>query len=75
MSEIKKGTYQHFKGNMYELVDVVYHSETLEELVLYKQLYKGNKPKGTMWVRPKVMFFESVIRDGIEMPRFRYIGK
>ena len=74
MKELKKGKYQHFKGNMYELVDVVTHSETLEELVLYKQLYDSNKPKGTMWVRPKKMFFENVIKDGVEMPRFKYVG-
>ncbi len=74
MNEIKKGKYQHFKGNMYELVDIVYHSETLEELVLYKQLYDGDKPNGTMWVRPKEMFFENVVKDGVEIPRFKYIG-
>lgn len=70
---IKSGKYQHYKGNFYEVLDVVHHSETLEELVLYKALYEN--PVGEMWVRPLSMFMEEVEVEGINMPRFKYIGE
>jgi hypothetical protein len=54
----------------YELVDVVYHSETQEALVLYRALY-GEKQ---LWVRPFEMFFETIEREGKSLPRFRYVG-
>ena len=60
------GRYRHYKGHEYELVGVVRHSETLESLVLYRPLYG----EGALWVRPHAMFFENVIIDGVEQPRF-----
>lgn len=69
--EIKRGKYLHYKGKEYELIDIVRHSETMEELVLYRALY-GERG---LWVRPKNMFFEKVIIDGKEIDRFRYIGE
>ena len=76
MDIIKKGRYLHFKDKSYELVDIVFHSETQKELVLYKQLYKSNTHDiGTLWVRPKEMFFENVEVNGKKVPRFKYIGK
>lgn len=71
--KIKPGRYQHYKGNFYEVVDEVHHSETLEELVLYKTLYKN--PIGEFWVRPLEMFMEDIEVDGKKLPRFRYIGE
>ncbi len=71
--KVKPGKYQHFKGNFYEVIDVVHHSETLEELVLYKALYEN--PVGELWVRPLEMFMEEVEVDGKKMPRFKYIGE
>ncbi len=69
MSEIvKDGIYQHYKGKRYRLIDVVRHSETLEELVLYETLYENEL--GKLWVRPKGMFLEN-LPDGT--PRFKYI--
>ncbi|MBQ4110799.1 MAG: DUF1653 domain-containing protein [Clostridia bacterium] len=68
--EIKKGRYKHFKGNEYEVVDVAKHSETLEEMVVYKALYGD----GGMWVRPVSMWNETVERDGKTFERFTYIG-
>ena len=65
---IKNGIYKHYKGKKYKLIDVVRHSETLEELVLYETLYENDL--GTLWVRPKTMFFESR-EDGT--PRFKYL--
>ncbi len=67
---IKKGIYRHFKGNMYEVVAIAKHSETLDEMVVYKALYGD----GGYWVRPASMWDETVIRDEVEYKRFTYIG-
>ena len=75
MNEIKLGKYQHFKGNLYQVIGVARHSETLEELVVYKALYDSEEfGPNSLWVRPRKMFMENVVVDGKEMPRFRYIG-
>lgn len=68
--EIKLGKYRHFKGKEYEVVAIAKHSETLEEMVVYKALYDG----GSVWVRPAVMWNEQVERDGKIFQRFTYIG-
>lgn len=70
MSEIKLGKYRHFKGNEYEVIALAHHSETLEEMVVYKALYGEQE----VWVRPISMWNETVIRDGREIKRFTYIG-
>ncbi|MCJ7764428.1 MAG: DUF1653 domain-containing protein [Thiovulaceae bacterium] len=67
---MKAGLYRHYKGSQYEVIDVVVHSETEEELVLYRALY-GEQG---LWVRPLAMFTENVNVDGLCMPRFKYIG-
>ena len=67
---LKKGIYKHFKGNRYELLDVAKHSETLEEMVVYKALYGD----GGVWVRPLSMWDEEVIHNGEKVKRFTYIG-
>ncbi len=70
MSEsIKLGKYRHFKGNEYEVIDVARHSETLEELVVYRALYG----EGGLWVRPAQMWNEMVTRDGRTFKRFEKI--
>ncbi len=66
---MKKGKYQHYKGHLYELVDIARHSETLEDMVVYRQLY-GER---SLWVRPAAMFFETVTIDGKEVPRFEKV--
>ena len=68
---LKLGIYEHYKKKRYEVLGVVIHSETLEELVLYKALY-GKK---LMWVRLLDMFLGSVEVDGEVKPRFRYLGR
>ncbi len=71
MNEIKTGKYRHFKGNEYEVIGTARHSETLEEMVVYKALYGD----GGIWVRPVSMWSETVIKDGVEYKRFTYIGE
>lgn len=66
MSTIKPGRYRHFKGNEYEVIGTARHSETLEELVVYRALYGD----GGLWVRPATMWTETVERDGYRGPRF-----
>ena len=73
MDQIQKGIYEHFKGKRYEVIDVAKHSETLEPMVIYKALYKGDFPQGTLWVRPLAMFKEDVSHDGKLTPRFRHL--
>lgn len=62
--------FQHYKGGKYEYISEAIHSETLEEMVVYRPLYG----EGKIWVRPKKMFFETVIIDGQEVPRFKEIS-
>ena len=69
---MKTGKYKHYKGKLYEVIGLAKHSETLEELVVYKALYQ---PEGeNLWVRPLKMFMEEVEVDGKKMPRFEYQG-
>lgn len=67
---LKKGIYKHFKGNKYELIDVAKHSETLEDMVVYKALYGD----GGVWVRPLSMWDEEVEHNGEKVKRFTYLG-
>lgn len=68
---VKPGRYRHFKGNEYQVLYNARHSETMEELVVYKALYG----EGGIWVRPAAMFCETVTRDGKTVPRFEYVGE
>ena len=68
---IQPGHYRHYKGNDYTVIGVARHSETEEELVVYRQEY-GDRG---LWVRPKAMFLETVEVDGQTVPRFRHIGQ
>ena len=72
--EIKIGKYKHFKGKEYEVVGLAKHSETLEELVIYKALYHSDEfGDNVLWVRPQKMFLENVVKDGKEISRFEFI--
>ena len=66
---LQKGIYRHYKGNLYEVIDVARHSETQESLVVYKTLYGDF----STWVRPLDMFQESVDRDGEQVARFEFV--
>lgn len=70
MNNIVPGRYRHYKGNEYEVLYVATHSETLEEMVVYRALYGD----GGIWVRPAKMWNETVIRDGKAYKRFEYLG-
>ena len=67
---LKLGKYRHFKGKEYEVVGQATHSETGEQMVVYRTLY-GNFD---LWVRPLAMFEEMVEHDGKLQPRFEYAG-
>jgi len=67
---IKLGKYRHYKGNEYEVIGAARHSETLEDLVVYKALYSNYD----LWVRPLNMFLEEVEVNGKKVKRFEYIG-
>jgi hypothetical protein len=60
------GLYRHYKGNLYEVLDTVRHSETLEPMTLYRALY-GDRG---LWVRPAAMFADDVLIDGVRQARF-----
>ena len=58
--------YRHFKGNVYRVLHIAKHSETLEDIVVYQAMY-GERG---VWVRPKAMFEEEIERDGRTFRRF-----
>lgn len=68
-THIPLGRYRHFKGNLYELIEVAHHSETQEPMAVYRALY-GEKG---LWVRPLPMFLETIVRDGKSIPRFQHL--
>lgn len=71
MDEIKLGRYRHFKGNEYEVLYLAKHSETEEDMVVYRALY-GERG---VWVRPASMWNETIERDGKTYRRFSYIDE
>lgn len=71
---MKLGIYEHYKKKRYEVIGVARHTETLEEMVVYRALYDSEEfGNHALWVRPKAMFLEEVKIDGNQVPRFRYI--
>lgn len=73
MNQIKSNLklYRHYKNKPYKYICEVRHSETLGELVLYETRYENKL--GSLWVRPKEMFFENVELNGVFRPRFEQI--
>ncbi len=67
---LKKGIYQHYKGQLYQVLHVATHSESQEKLVVYQCLYGDY----SIWVRPLEMFTESItLDDDREQERFKLI--
>ncbi|MDR3002670.1 MAG: DUF1653 domain-containing protein [Acidovorax sp.] len=71
LPQIPAGYYRHYKGRHYQVLGVARHSETLEALVVYRPLYG----EGALWVRPAAMFTEAVEVDGVQQPRFAWVGE
>lgn len=71
---VEPGFFKHFKGNIYEVMGVGKHSETGEELVVYRGLYDSPHGYGAIWIRPVAMFLETIERDGKTMRRFAPIS-
>lgn len=65
-TSIQPGRYRHFKGNEYTVLGTARHSETLEEMIVYRQEYGEHG----LWVRPRAMFSETMNVDGRDVPRF-----
>ncbi len=69
MQEIAIGKiYKHYKGNVYEIIALARHSETGEDMIVYRNVNKGD-----VWVRPKSMWNEVVHVDGKNVLRFSLI--
>lgn len=71
MSPVRPGRYRHYKGNEYTVIGVARHSETEEELVVYRQEYGAYG----LWVRPADMFVETVVVEGRPVPRFEFLAE
>jgi len=69
-TQVKTGFYQHYKGPYYQVLGIAQHSETAEQLVVYRALYG----EFGLWVRPVSMFTEIVEIAGQQRPRFAYLG-
>jgi hypothetical protein len=67
--DIKPGKYRHFKGNLYEVIGMASHSETMEPMVVYRALYGEHG----LWVRPAAMWNEIVDKEAYHGPRFRFV--
>ena len=68
---IQTGMYRHYKGNTYQVLGLAKHSETEEDVVVYRALYG----ECGWWVRPLEIFCEKIEVGGKLIPRFEFIGK
>ncbi|AIY79237.1 hypothetical protein U728_1118 [Clostridium botulinum 202F] len=72
--EIKEGVYKHFKGNNYLVLHVAKHTETMEDMVVYCELFGSGK----VWVRPLKMFMSEVDHKKYPLEkqkyRFEFVG-
>ena len=69
---MKRGIYKHYKGQLYEVICLAQHTETMEEMVIYKALYGDYK----IWVRPKQLFDGLVTHEqsGKKIRRFEFVN-
>lgn len=70
---MKVGNYKHYKGKRYEVIGLAKDSQSLQDFVVYRPLYK-NKYKDCLWIRPKKEFLGTVIINSKVKKRFEYIG-
>jgi hypothetical protein len=74
VTQIPIGTYRHYKGNLYRVLHIAKHSETLEPMIVYQALY--DSPEfgiNAVFVRPIDLFLEKVNVNGKEQARFEYL--
>jgi len=69
LTMIQPGRYRHYKGKEYQVIGVAKHSETEEDLVVYRALYG----EFGLWVRPAKMFREKIEIEGKLVFRFEWI--
>lgn len=69
MSALRPGIYRHYKDQLYEVIGVARHSETEEEVVVYRALYG----EFGLWVRPLSMFTETIDHGGQRVQRFAFL--
>lgn len=70
-SLIRRGIYEHYKGQRYQVLGVARHCETSEELVVYQALY-GDR---LLWVRPVSLFNQNILQGSQEIPRFKFVSE
>jgi hypothetical protein len=71
---IEPGIYKHYKGKLYEVLYMAHHSESMEEMIVYKALYETQFGNNSIWVRPASMFNETIVVDGIPVIRFQKLA-
>jgi cyclomaltodextrinase / maltogenic alpha-amylase / neopullulanase len=69
--KLRLGIYKHYKGNQYEVIGIAKHSETLEELVIYRSLNDAH----ALWARLRRMFLEKVSNNGKRVPQFTMMAR
>ncbi len=69
---LENGKYQHYKGDMYEVIDIACNSETLEWYVVYRPVY-DDLEKPCLWIRPYDRFTQNVEQNGMSIPRFKKV--
>lgn len=69
MNNIKLGLYKHYKGNVYKVLNVGIHTETMEEMVVYQDVNDPDK----IWIRPASMWNDEISIDGNTVKRFQII--
>ena len=71
-TNLKLGKYKHYKGHTVIVYGVANHSETLEELVVYRHI---EDTESHFWIRPLQMFLETVTVNGKVIPRFAFVSE
>lgn len=76
---MQPGKYRHYKWGEYEVIGIAHHTETREDMVVYRPLYEVTDlgedfARDPLFVRPKDIFCEKITHEGKLMDRFRFLG-